>query len=149
MTMIGGNWRRPSERIPVWNAFGKATPQQFTAYFCRDSIRGMRNGFRVLLALLASRATFAADAQRIRAAAEKGLALIQLSQKGWNRDCVSCHQQILPAFALQAAREHGIKFDETAARQQAARAFSLYANLDRAIEYTHIVDPAMDTAFNL
>jgi ankyrin repeat protein len=109
----------------------------------------MRSGLPVFLAVAAINPAVAADVQKIRDSAEKGLALVQLSQKGWNRSCVSCHQQLLPALAFQAAREHGIKFDEVAARRQSERAFSLYANLDRAIEYTHIVDPAMDTGFTL
>src|SRR5438552_18425991 len=60
---------------------------------------------------------------RIRSAAEKALALIQTSQKNWygkyQQSCSSCHHQMLPALAYRAAREHGLKFDEAAARTDA------------------------------
>jgi len=52
----------------------------------------------------------------IRSSAEAGLALLQASQKSWNQSCSSCHQQLLPALAFRAARQHGVKFDEAAAR---------------------------------
>jgi ankyrin repeat protein len=88
---------------------------------------------------------------RIREAATKGVALIQKSQKSWpsKQSCYSCHQQVLPALAFRAAREHGIPVDEPAAHADAAFAFSFYSNLDRAVQYTHIIDPAMDDGYGL
>jgi len=88
---------------------------------------------------------------RIRAAAAKAVALIQRSQKNWpsKQSCFSCHQQVLPALAFQAAREHGIPVDEPAAHADAAFAFAFYSNLDRAVQYTHIIDPAMDDGYGL
>src|SRR5215472_11942264 len=143
MTRIARGWRKRSAQTPASRGSGRRIRLRFTRFSRRGSIRDMRSGLPVFLAVAAINPAVAADVQKIRDSAEKGLALVQLSQKGWNRSCVSCHQQLLPALAFQAAREHGIKFDEVAARRQSERAFSLYANLDRAIEYTHIVDPAM------
>lgn len=64
---------------------------------------------------------------RIRDAATKAVALIQSSQKSWpsKASCYSCHQQVLPALAFRAAREHGIPVDEPAAHANAANAFGL------------------------
>jgi ankyrin repeat protein len=92
-----------------------------------------------------------ASSTRIREAATKAVALIQKSQKSWpsKQSCYSCHQQVLPALAFRAAREHGIPVDEPAAHADAAYAFSFYSNLDRAVQYTHIIDPAMDDGYGL
>jgi ankyrin repeat protein len=88
---------------------------------------------------------------RIEAAAAKTVTLIQKSQKTWytKQNCFSCHQQVLPALAFRAAREHGIPVDESAAHADAAAAFGYFSNLERAVEYTHIVDPAMDDAYGM
>jgi ankyrin repeat protein len=98
-------------------------------------------------------AVWASDAQtaRIRDAATKAVAVIQNSQKGWSskQSCFSCHQQVLPALAFRAAREHGIPVDEAAAHADAAAAFGFYANLDRAVQYTHVIDPALDDGYGL
>jgi hypothetical protein len=85
----------------------------------------------------------------IQEAATKAVALIQKSQKNWytKQNCFSCHQQVLPALAFRAAREHGIPVDEPAAHADAAAAFGYFSNLDRAVEYTHIIDPAMDDGY--
>lgn len=86
---------------------------------------------------------------RIREAATKAVSIIQASQQGWysKRDCASCHQQVLPALAFRAAREHGIPVDEKAARADAAAAFGYFSNLERAVEYTHVIDPALDDGY--
>jgi ankyrin repeat protein len=88
---------------------------------------------------------------RIRSSAAKALAVIQQSQKNWyaKQSCNSCHQQYLPAMAFRAARDHGVPVDEVAARADAVQAFGFYSNLARAVEYTHVVDPAMNDAFGL
>ncbi len=92
-----------------------------------------------------------ASAARIREAAAKAVAVIQNSQKTWfaKESCFSCHQQVLPAWAFRAARGHGIPVDEKAARADAAAAFGFYSNLDRAVQWTHIIDPAMDDGWGL
>jgi ankyrin repeat protein len=106
-----------------------------------------------VLALCSISVLLADDATpaRIRDAAAKAVALIQKSQKNWpsKQSCFSCHQQVLPALAFRAAREHGIPVDEPAAHADAAFAFAFYANLDRAVQYTHIIDPAMDDGYGL
>ncbi len=53
----------------------------------------------------------------IRKSAERAIALLQKSSPQFTRvsGCVSCHHQTLPAMAMEAAREHGIAFDEQAA----------------------------------
>ena len=98
-------------------------------------------------------AVWASDAQtaRIRDAATKAVALIQNSQKSWpsKQSCFSCHQQVLPALAFRAAREHCIPVDEPAAHASAAAAFGFYSNLDRAVQYTHIIDPALSDGWGL
>jgi hypothetical protein len=98
-------------------------------------------------------ALWAGDASnaRIRDAAAKAVALLQASQKTWysHQSCASCHQQVLPALAFRAAREHGIPVNEPAAHADAAAAFGFYADLDRAVQYTHIIDPALSDGYAL
>jgi ankyrin repeat protein len=89
--------------------------------------------------------------EQTRQAATKALAVIQSSQKNWytKQSCVSCHQQVFPAFAFRAAREHGIPFDEQAAHADASATFSFYSDLARAVEYTHVIDPALGDGYPL
>src|SRR5436189_6318525 len=113
----------------------------------------MQQRFAVLLTLvLSSSSAFAAgaDAGRIRDAAARNLALFQSSQKHWFevQRCDSCHHQYQPALAYRAAREHGIPFDEAIARADAARAFT-YADLDKNVQYSWVLEPAVDDAFRL
>jgi ankyrin repeat protein len=92
-----------------------------------------------------------ASPARIQEAATKAVAIIQKSQKNWytKASCFSCHQQVLPALAFQYAREHGIAVDESAAHADAVAAFSFYSNLERAVEYTHLIDPALDDGYGM
>src|SRR5206468_3532302 len=87
----------------------------------------------VLLAIPACSAAVTPDT--VRSSTERAVALIQRSQKGWftKQSCASCHQQILPTLAFRDARAHGVAVNEAAARDDAAHAFSVYANLDRAV----------------
>ena len=98
----------------------------------------------------AAHAQTAVNAARIREAATRNLALFQASQKHWFevQRCDSCHHQYQPALAYRAAREHGIPFDETIARADAARAFT-YADLDKAVQYSWIIEPGVDDAYRL
>ena len=91
-----------------------------------------------------------ARTSQIRQAAAKNLALFQQSQKHWFevQRCDSCHHQYQPALAYQSAREHGIPFDESIAREDAAKAFT-YADLDRAVQYSWIIEPAIDDGYRL
>ncbi len=98
-------------------------------------------------------AMWAADTSsaRIQAAATKTVASIQKSQQNWysKQSCFSCHQQVFPALAFQVSREHGIPVDEQAAHAEAAAAFGFYSKLERAVEYTHIIDPALSDGYGL
>src|SRR5881394_3166715 len=87
-----------------------------------------------------------ATPERIRDAAAKAVRVIQTSQKAWvaKQACASCHHSMLPVIALKAAREHGIPVDEAAAQASLIHTFRMYSNLDRAVQYTHIIDPAGD-----
>src|SRR5215813_14671396 len=100
--------------------------------------------------VLAAASADAADAARIRDAATRNLVLFQSSQKHWFevQRCDSCHHQYQPALAYRAAREHRIPFDEAIARADAAKAFT-YADLDRAVQYSWIIEPAVDDAYRL
>ena len=121
----------------------------------------MRNGITAFVGLLCSvsiawgaQSTAAAAVDqtpgRIRDAAARNLALFQASQKHWFevQRCGSCHHQYQPALAYRAAREHGIPFDEAIARADAARAFT-YADLDKAVQYSWVLEPAVDDAYRL
>jgi ankyrin repeat protein len=88
---------------------------------------------------------------RVQEAATKAVAIIQKSQKNWymKESCFSCHQQLFPAIAFRYAREHGIPVDEQAAHADAAAAFGFYSNFERAVEYTHIIDPALNDGYGM
>ncbi|HYL36376.1 MAG TPA: ankyrin repeat domain-containing protein [Bryobacteraceae bacterium] len=103
----------------------------------------------VLCAAAASAANLAPD--RIRDAASKAIALLQVPQKDWyaKQSCYSCHNQLMPALAFRVARQHGIPVNEKVAHDDAARGFGPYSSLDRAVQYTHIIDPSMDDNFRL
>lgn len=92
-----------------------------------------------------------ADA-RVRDAATRAVAAIQKAQATWyttnKQVCASCHHQYQPALAFRAAREHGIAVDEAIARADAEKAFT-FADLDRAIQYQYVIEPAMDDAYRL
>ena len=92
----------------------------------------------------------AADPSTIRDAATRNLTLFQASQKHWFevQRCDSCHHQYQPALAYRSAREHGIPFDEAIARADAAKAFT-YADLDRAVQYSWLIESAVDDAYRL
>jgi ankyrin repeat protein len=91
------------------------------------------------------------SATRIQEAAGKAVAVIQKSQKTWytKERCFSCHQQVLPALAFRLAGEHGIAVDEQAAHADAAAAFGYFSNFARAVEYSHIIDPALSDGYGM
>jgi len=92
------------------------------------------------------------DTERMRSAASRALAAIQKAQATWyttnKQVCASCHHQYQPALAYRAAREHDVPFDEAIARADAMTAFT-FADIDRAVQYTHVIEPAMDDAYRL
>jgi ankyrin repeat protein len=109
---------------------------------------------KLWLGVLCSVSTmWAADVStaRIQAAATKAVAIIQKSQQNWysKHTCFSCHQQVFPALAFRLAREHGIPVDEPAAHADAAAAFGYFSNFARAVEYTHLIDPALSDGYGM
>lgn len=92
------------------------------------------------------------DAPLVREAAVRGIAAIQKAQSTWytanKQVCASCHHQYQPALAYRAARERGIPVDEAIARADAVKAFS-FADIDRAIQYSYVIEPAMDDAYRM
>lgn len=108
---------------------------------------------RITVSLLCAVSTlWGADVQRdrLRDAATRALTLFQQSQKGWyaKQTCASCHHQYQPALAYREAWEHGIPFDEAIAHADAVEAFD-FADLDRAIQYNYVIEPAMDDAYRM
>src|SRR5262245_43016228 len=92
------------------------------------------------------------DDARIREAAVRGLVAIQKAQTNWftsyKQVCASCHHQYQPALAFRTAREHGIPVDEAIARADAVKAFT-FADIDRAVQYSYVIEPAMDDAYRM
>ena len=97
-----------------------------------------------------ARAGSAPAPARVRDAAIRGIQLLQQSQKTWyaKQRCESCHHQFQPAIALRSARDHGIPVDEAIARTDAQQAFD-FSDFDRAVQYTHVIEPAMSDGYRL
>src|SRR6185312_5559149 len=114
------------------------------------SMNAMRVAFAIVCCLAPARGADSSTTQT-RQAATKAVAIIQKSQQNWyaKQSCASCHQQVFPALAFQAARQHGIAVDERAAHADAVQAFSFYSKLDRAVEYTHVIDAALNDGYLL
>ena len=108
-------------------------------------------GVLTLLAIPVLASAQSEDA-RLREAAEKGVAAIQKAQSTWyttnKQVCASCHHQYQPALAYRAARERGVALDEGIARADAVKAFT-FADIDRAIQYSYVIEPAMDDAYRM
>src|SRR5688572_26360883 len=89
---------------------------------------------------------------RVRNAAARGVAAVQKAQATWytanKQVCASCHHQYQPALAVRMARERGIPVDEAIARADGEKAFT-FADLDRAVQYQYVIEPAMDDAYRL
>jgi ankyrin repeat protein len=112
--------------------------------------------FQLLTALLVFPALAVAqsedEAPRVREAAARAIAAIQKAQSTWytanKQVCGSCHHQYQPALAYRAARERGIPVDEAIAHADAVKAFT-FADVDRAIQYLYVIEPAMDDAYRM
>jgi ankyrin repeat protein len=93
-----------------------------------------------------------AHPDEVRAAAARAIAAIQKAQAPWytanKQVCASCHHQYQPALAYRIARDHRVPFDEAIARADAIKAFT-FADVDRAVQYTHVIEPAMDDAYRM
>jgi len=92
------------------------------------------------------------DAERVRDAAARALVAIQKAQAPWyttnKQVCASCHHQYQPALAYRAARDHGVPLDEAIARADAMKAFD-FSDIDKAVQYTHVIEPAVDDAYRM
>jgi ankyrin repeat protein len=93
-----------------------------------------------------------AHPDHLRSAAERALAAIQKAQAPWyttnKQVCASCHHQYQPALAYRVARDHRVPFDEGIAKADAVKAFT-FADIDRAVQYTYVIEPAMDDAYRM
>src|SRR5688572_17516000 len=93
-----------------------------------------------------------AHPDEVRAAAGRALTAIQKAQAPWyttnKQVCASCHHQYQPAIAYRVARDHRVPFDEAIVKADALKAFT-FADIDRAVQYTHVIEPAMDDAYRM
>jgi ankyrin repeat protein len=108
--------------------------------------------FCLLMAPVSAAAQAASSDEQIASATIRALGAIQAAQATWyttnKQVCASCHHQYQPALAFRAARERGLPVNEEIARADALKAFT-FADLDRAVQYTHVIEPAMDDAYRL
>jgi ankyrin repeat protein len=106
----------------------------------------------MVLVAASSVAAQEADPAVLRDAAARALVAIQKAQASWytanKQVCASCHHQYQPALALRAARDRGIAVNEEIARADALKALT-FADLDRAVQYSYVIEPAMDDAYRL
>lgn len=74
--------------------------------------------------------------QSVRAAAARGLEIIEASAAHYieQRDCFSCHHQALPMLALCEARQMGFQVGEQAARRQAEFTLAYFEPRRRRLE---------------
>ncbi|HWN99407.1 MAG TPA: ankyrin repeat domain-containing protein [Blastocatellia bacterium] len=78
----------------------------------------------------------------LRAASAKAIKVMQHSQGVWynKQTCTSCHHQLLPEIALKLARERGVPFDETIARDTTATAFANLKDVDAEVQGHDYID---------
>jgi len=83
----------------------------------------------------------------VRTAAAKAIQRIQHSQSVWykKQTCTSCHHQLLPEMTLRMARERGVPFDETVAREMTTAAFAGLKDLDAAVQGYDYIDVFSDS----
>ncbi len=98
---------------------------------------------RILLGLLCAATCFAADDAQVRDAIQRAVTLMQKSQEVWHtkQTCNSCHHQYQPAIASEGLQEHGIWNNLRGPAED--------TDLDRAVQYNNVIEPAMDDAYRL
>ena len=86
------------------------------------------------------------DEGELRAASARAFKVIQHSQGVWykKQTCTSCHHQLLPEIPINLARERGVGFDETVARDTTASAFAYLKDLDAAVQGYDYIDVLFD-----
>ena len=82
----------------------------------------------------------------LRAGSARAIKLIQHAQVVWfkKETCNSCHHQLLPQIPLNLARERGVPFDETVARETTASTFEFMKDLDAAVQRYDYIDAFFD-----
>ncbi|HEV2667053.1 MAG TPA: ankyrin repeat domain-containing protein [Blastocatellia bacterium] len=82
----------------------------------------------------------------LREASSKAIKLIQHSQVVWykKQTCTSCHHQLLPEVTINLARERGVRFDETVARDTTTAAVAYLKDLDGAVQGYDYIDVFFD-----
>ena len=123
----------------------------------------MRTWFGLVVVLLVAALSLAgqeAPPEQVRDAAARAVAAIQKAQAPWyttnKQVCASCHHQYQPALAFRVARDHGIpligivhrRLDDVGVLHRAIKAFT-FAEVDRAVQYTNVIEPAMDDAYRM
>ena len=106
----------------------------------------------ICMVLAAVTSSQEAPPAEVRDAAARAVAAIQKAQAPWyttnKQVCASCHHQYQPALALRVARDHRVPLNEEILRADAIKAFT-FADIDRAIQYTYVIEPAMDDAYRM
>ena len=51
-------------------------------------------------------------------------------------------------WRMRVARDHGVPLDEAVARADATKAFN-FSDIDRAVQYTYVIEPAVDDAYRM
>lgn len=95
------------------------------------------SGLCLIVVVLAAGSADAAEGEKIKAAAEKSLALLQECGPKFftSSGCVACHQQSVTSLAVGEAKQRGIKFDEKTAREQIQiTAFTVKTYRERFLE---------------
>jgi len=87
----------------------------------------------------------------LQSAANKAVALMEKSMAALtpNVPCASCHHNMIPLWALSVARDHGVTVNAKLYKQVAVRTYSYLNDVDRAIQGTQYVDPALEGAEQL
>lgn len=82
----------------------------------------------------------------LRTASAKALKLVQHSQVVWYKKqvCTSCHHQLLTEIPIKLARDRGVTFDETIARDTTASAFAYLKDLDSQVQGYDYIDVLFD-----
>jgi ankyrin repeat protein len=113
---------------------------------------GQSLGVAVVLLVPLTCAAQPLELSRVREAATRGYAAIQVAQKTSrsSQTCAqTCHLQYYGAFASRAMRDRGLPFDEALARADAERAFRRATSLTAAVEGNSLGEIAMNEAFAL
>ncbi|HEX9005503.1 MAG TPA: hypothetical protein VGB07_36685, partial [Blastocatellia bacterium] len=83
--------------------------------------------------------------QQIRQAAQKGLAILEVTNKDWIQTgyCYSCHHDTLLIRTSTIARERGLPVNERLAFESIKKANQYLGTFDEAVQGTYFVDPTL------